>query len=70
VPVFDAKEDLVRVLQSRIPSAGEYYVVTREQDNNWTELQIFREWLLAEGHDMLAQAMKYTKLPAEVSRGR
>jgi LysR family transcriptional regulator, glycine cleavage system transcriptional activator len=60
---FDAREELLRVLPSRIPSAGEYYVVTREQDNNWTELQVFREWLLAEGRAMYQQAMDYAKLP-------
>jgi LysR family transcriptional regulator, glycine cleavage system transcriptional activator len=59
---FDAKEELARVLHSRIPSAGEYYLVSREQDNNWAELQIFREWIVAEARTMFAQAMNYSKL--------
>jgi LysR family transcriptional regulator, glycine cleavage system transcriptional activator len=67
---FDAKQELVRVLQSRLPSAGEYYLVTRDQDNNWTELQVFREWLVAEARAMFAHAMSYAKLSTEVSRAR
>jgi LysR family glycine cleavage system transcriptional activator len=67
---FEARDELVRILQSGFPSAGEYYVVTREQDSNWTELQIFREWLLAEGQAMFRRAMDYAKLSSSMSLAR
>jgi LysR family transcriptional regulator, glycine cleavage system transcriptional activator len=58
---FEGKKNLVRILESKVPSAGEYYLLTREEDSKWTELQVFREWLLSEANVMSRRAMTYIK---------
>jgi len=56
---YEGKEGLACISGKAIPSAGEYYLLTHEGNDNWPELQIFKNWLLAEANILEQNAKRY-----------
>lgn len=59
---YEGKNGLACIRGNAIPSAGEYYLLTHDGNNDWPELQTFRTWLLDEAKNLNENAQKHLEL--------